>query len=263
MENKRIVIITGNEARHKYFAGKLANSINVVSVFFEKKANVHQQFDLNIAEKLIFDNHFLLRETSEEKYFGNYTQPNCPVFEVKTGEINNEIVLAKLQSLNIDFILLFGSSLIGEDILNNFPNKIINLHLGLSPYYRGSGTNFFPLVDKLPECVGATIHLAVKAIDAGGILKQIRPNADIFDTIHDLGNKTILEAIDQIPQILMEYDQKKRLPQNIQKMDGKLCLRKHLTASFINIMYENFDNGLMLTYLNNKKERDAQFPIIS
>ena len=49
MENKRIVIITGNEARHKYFAGKLANSINVVSVFFEKKANVHQQFDLNIA----------------------------------------------------------------------------------------------------------------------------------------------------------------------------------------------------------------------
>jgi folate-dependent phosphoribosylglycinamide formyltransferase PurN len=263
MVNKRIVIITGNETRHKYFVGKLANSLNLVSVFFERKANVHQKFDLTVDEKLIFDNHFLLREASEEKYFGIYSQPNCPVFEVKTGEINNEIILNKLKSLNIDFILLFGSSLIGEDILSAFPNKVINLHLGLSPYYRGSGTNFFPLVDNFPECVGATIHLAVKAIDAGGILKQIRPNAEINDTIHDLGNKTILKAIDQIPQILIEYNQKIRLPQHIQKKEGKLCLRKHLNASFINVMYENFENGMMLEYLNNKVERDAQFPIIS
>ena len=41
-------------------------------------------------------------------------------------------------------------------ILKEFRSKIINAHLGLSPYYRGSGTNIFPFVNKEIEYVGVT-----------------------------------------------------------------------------------------------------------
>ena len=121
---------------------------------------------------------------------------------------------------NPDYVLLFGSSLIGDDILQAFPNKVINLHLGLSPYYRGSGTLFWPLVDGKPECVGSTIHLAVKKIDAGGILGQVRPEIDPKDGPHDLGNKTILASLAAIKRLVIGYDNGEIVPEMVEMSQG-------------------------------------------
>ena len=46
----------------------------------------------------------------------------------------------------------------------------INIHAGLSPYYRGSDCNFWALYDDNPHLVGATIHLLSKGLDNGPIL---------------------------------------------------------------------------------------------
>ena len=95
-----------------------------------------------------------------------------------------------------DFVLLFGSGVIKKPILKAYQDRVINLHLGLSPFYRGSRTNFWPLVDGKPECVGETIHLAVLKVDAGKILHQVRPHGLSFDdTVHDVGKKTIRSAL--------------------------------------------------------------------
>ena len=69
------------------------------------------------------------------------------------------------------------------------------MHLGLSPYYRGSGTNFWPLVDRLPECVGVTIHLAIPSVDAGPILTQVRPDIEPTDRAHEIGSRAIIAGL--------------------------------------------------------------------
>ena len=48
--------------------------------------------------------------------------------------------------------------------------KAINIHMGISPYYRGADCNFWAIYDKNPSLVGATIQLLSKKLDYGLIL---------------------------------------------------------------------------------------------
>ncbi len=48
--------------------------------------------------------------------------------------------------------------------------KCINIHIGVSPYYRGSNCNFWAIIDKNYNLVGATIHKLSRGLDNGPIL---------------------------------------------------------------------------------------------
>lgn len=260
----KIAILTGDELRHRFYANKLTHEFEVVLVAHEKKANVHEKTDFGETGNDIIAQHFSKRSTNEAKYFSNPPASKAlKTVSLMTGEVNESAFVKELLEASPDYVLLFGSSLIGDEILKAFPNKVINLHLGLSPYYRGSGTLFWPLVDGMPECVGSTIHLAVKKIDAGGILGQVRPEINPHDGPHDLGNKTILASLAAIKKLVAGYDSGVIVPQLVDMSEGKLCLRKHLTAESVEILYSNLENNMLKDYLNSKLDRDSAFPIIA
>lgn len=265
MDNRKlkVVILTGNERRHLYFASEISQHLNVILVAFEKKANVHEQKDFGNEGNYILAEHFGERSLYEQKYFDQLPKSYFQnVLELKTGKVNDASFVQRLIDENPDYVISFGSSLIGEPILNAFPNRVVNLHLGLSPYYRGSGTLFWPLVDGLPEFIGSTVHLAVKKIDAGGILAQVRPEISLEDTVHDLGNKTIIASTKLIASIIEDYDQGKRKPIFLDMSQGKLCLRKHLEPKAIKKMYSNFRNGMIADYLEQLSNRIRNYPIV-
>ena len=259
----KIVILTGDELRHRYYANTLTHEFEVVLVAHEKKANVHEKTDFGESGNDVIAQHFSNRGVNEAKYFSNLPVSKAlKTISLMTGEVNEIAFVKELVDANPDYILLFGSSLIGDNILKAFQNKVINLHLGLSPYYRGSGTLFWPLVDGKPECLGSTIHLAVKKIDAGGILGQVRPEIDPQDGPHDLGNKTILASLAAIKRLVIGYDNGEIVPEIVDMSKGKLCLRKHLTAESVELLYTNLECDMLNKYLNLKLDRDAAFPII-
>jgi methionyl-tRNA formyltransferase len=73
-------------------------------------------------------------------------------------------------------IIIFGSSYIKGDLIDKLVGKkAINIHMGISPYYRGSSCNFWALYDKKPELVGATIHYISKGLDSGKVLFHALP----------------------------------------------------------------------------------------
>ena len=259
----KIAILTGDELRHRYYANTLTHEFEVVLVAHEKKANVHEKTDFGEMGNDIIAQHFSKRGSNEVKYFSNPPISKArKTVSLMTGEVNQIAFVKELLDAKPDYVLLYGSSLIGDDILQAFPNKVINLHLGLSPYYRGSGTLFWPLVYGKPECVGSTIHLAVKKIDAGGILGQVRPQIDPKDGPHDLGNKTILASLAAIKRLVIGYDNGEIIPEIVDMSEGKLCLRKHLSEEAVEVLYANFENNLLSKYLNCKETRDLAFPII-
>lgn len=259
----KVLIITGNEKRHRYFAYRLSRTLNVVGVFFEKKANKHEKKDWG-AEQSTIDEHFAKRTASENNYFPeDYTLPtSIPVFEVGTGETNSDENFRRIKQIAPDVIQLFGSSIIKDHILESFPNRVINLHLGLSPYYRGSGTNFWPLVEGVPECVGATIHITTSEVDAGGILHQVRPDVAPGDTEHDLGNKTIVAAAGAIPDVLWAYISGQSIPQPQQPHTGKVFFRRDLTAASVRTLHNQIEKGIIEDYVANKQTRDRKFPVV-
>ncbi|MDX2248433.1 MAG: formyl transferase [Bacteroidia bacterium] len=259
----KVVIITGDALRHHYFVSELRKSLDVVGVIFETKTDQTQKFAPVAEEYDIASRHFRLRDVSEEKWFGgkiNLSGINAQA--VATGESNSLESFDYVRTLNPEFILLYGSSIIKNPLLEAYDGKIINLHLGLSPYYRGSGTNFWPLVNGEPECVGATIHLATLKVDAGDILRQIRPETAPGDGPHDIGNKTIIRAIEEIPSVVEAYAAKKILPQKQNLTTGKVYRKKDLTTAAIETLYENFSSGMIEQYFPEQYQRQEKYPII-
>src|SRR5205085_4323250 len=136
--------------------------------------------------------------------------------------------------------------------LGRFPDRVVNLHLGLSPYYRGTATNFWPLVHGQPECVGATLHLAILKVDAGPILAQVRPEPCVTDRAHDLGCKTIMAAAEAWPAVLRSFAAGQLAPRVIDSGGGRLCRRRDFNAAAVLQMWQRFDDGMMDQYVADR-----------
>ena len=46
-----------------------------------------------------------------------------------------------------------------EELINKYSNKFLNIHLGLSPYFKGVGSNFWAYIQNKPELIGSTIMM--------------------------------------------------------------------------------------------------------
>lgn len=262
----RIAILTGTSLRHKYMAHQLAGAMDVVLVVAEEKSTAITAVDgYSTEEAALLRTHFEARDKTEKAFFGSYSKfpDNTPCIRVAHGELHKETVLSSLKNKNIDAVALFGSSIVKEPILSLFPDKIVNLHLGLSPYYRGSGTNFFPLLYGQPECLGATFHIATAAVDAGGILHQFRPEAITNkDSIHTLGNRIIQEAGILYPKVLSGYLSGTLQPtEPIIDEKGKLFRVRDFTPVVLESVHKNLQDHLK-NYLDNKTVRDQYKPIV-
>ncbi|WZL88430.1 formyltransferase family protein [Salinimicrobium sp. 3283s] len=261
----RTVLLTSNSLRHKYIAHCLASKLDLALIVTEKKSSSITEtgaYDENDA--LFIRQHFIARENSERKYFGEYSElpSNIPLVKVEHGEINSSQLVKTIENAKADYIILFGTSIIKEKLLEKYFRRIINLHLGLSPYYRGSATNLFPYFFGEPECIGGTIHLATTEVDKGEILHQFRPEISYNDDLHDFGNKVILKGGEILPEILKDYEAEKILPK-VQEGSGKICRNKDLSPEVLKIIYRSFDAGLIEEYLADKRRRDEAKPIIS
>lgn len=136
----------------------------------------------------------------------------------KCNLINN-ILLSKGYNINIctdkvgientsyfDFIISFGYRyIISKDIIDIFPNKIINLHISLLPYNRGADPNLWSYLEDTPK--GVTIHYIDENLDTGNIIvqKEIKDNIqhDTLKTSYDrLINEIIILFENNIDNIL-------------------------------------------------------------
>ncbi len=148
---------------------------------------------------------------------------------------------------------VFGSSILKEELIDSLGSKrIINMHLGLSPYYRGSGTNFWPLYNEEPQYVGATIHYIDKGIDSGKVIGQVQPEITSEDTPHSIGNKTIIAGTRLLSQVLARLEKGERLEGQAQDLtEGKLYFFKDCRGEHIVELIKKWPRVLK-EYLANK-----------
>jgi hypothetical protein len=260
----RIVLLTGNELRHRYAAERLSRNLTLLGVASEAKAPVIPTMNsLPFDEQETIHRHFAGRDEVERRLLGvDAGFPVAELFDVPHGSINGPEIFEWVRRLAPDFLLLYGTSIIKAPLLRAYENRIVNLHLGLSPYYRGSGTNFWPLVHGEPECVGATIHLASAKVDAGGILAQVRPEAGGTDRAHELGTKTLMAALDAMPLLLSLYSDGSLEPQAQDLSRGRVFRNRDFNAQAVRAMWANFEAGMMIDYLSRAEARCARFPIV-
>jgi folate-dependent phosphoribosylglycinamide formyltransferase PurN len=257
----QIVIITGDQLRHDYFVDQLNAHFDVRGVVSE---SVYQpKIEGGPDDISDLRRHFAEREEAERRYFASSEQMTLPhnwLMRVAKGEANSDQIFAWIMDKSPQLLILYGSCIISERLLNTFDQRTINMHLGLSPYYRGSGTNFWPLVNGEPELVGATIHLATLDVDAGAILKQVRPQIVAGDRNHDIGCKAIIAGTHAMISSIQAYVAGQLKPQP-QPEGGRVYRRTDFNVEAVRQMWRNFDEGMIEAYLA-EPERADRYPII-
>ena len=157
---------------------------------------------------------------------------------------------------------MYGSSIIKGAILKEYKKKIINIHLGLSPYYTGSGTNFFPFVNNEPQFAGATFMFLDEGIDTGEIIHQIRARILKNDNIHKIGNRLIKDVCKNYSQIIINFNKIKKIKTKIIKKKHLYYRKRDFTNKSLEQMNYNFKTGMIKKYLNRKQIIDKKFPLI-
>ncbi len=83
-----------------------------------------------------------------------------------------------------DFLISFGYRyILKKDVIDFFPDKIINLHISLLPYNRGANPNLWSYLEDTPK--GVTIHYIDESVDTGNIILQKEVQNDTLKTSYD------------------------------------------------------------------------------
>lgn len=141
----------------------------------------------------------------QTRYFGDawkLLDETIPVLE--TPSINADAVRDRLLSEHPHVILGHGTSLVKAHIIDTAP-LALNLHWGLSPYYRGSHCTAWALLLWDPYNIGVTIHKLTKQVDGGDVVAQARAMVHAGDSVHSinmqltyLGTNLVVKALDRL-----------------------------------------------------------------
>jgi len=236
----RAIVLTATGLRHNYFAKVVAEHFDLCGVITQPKTRYYKD---DVYESELVKTHFTKLEKTEALYFP-LSGDVLDVERYETNDINDEECVGWAKEKNPEVIFLFGTRILGNIWLKKFEN-VINLHLGLSPFYRGSATLFWPFVNKEISCVGATIHLAVKEVDGGPILKRVKPDLAPGDDYYEINYKTIKSAIDNLPQVVLDYFQGLITPLSQKNMKkGFLYKKKDFTENVLLEALEYVGDGL-------------------
>ncbi|WP_413677820.1 phosphoribosylglycinamide formyltransferase [Prochlorococcus sp. MIT 0916] len=82
------------------------------------------------------------------------------------------LVLKKLEALSVELVVMAGwMRIVGEEIINRFKNRLINIHPSLLPSFKGIDA-IQQAIDKRVTITGCTVHYVQKEVDSGSIIIQ-------------------------------------------------------------------------------------------
>jgi len=117
-----------------------------------------------------------------------------PVIDVDS--VNSPAVAALLEKIQPRVVVVSGTGIIAKRILKLAPT-FINIHVGITPRYRGVHGGFWAVYEGRPDLAGTTIHLVDPGVDTGAILAQATITIDpATDTYRTLPVKQYLAALD-------------------------------------------------------------------
>ena len=265
----KIILLTGSELRHQFFRRYIAiqKGIQVQLTTCESlKGNLAETVDLDNKSNNLRKSYLSSRKQHEEDFFGLFCDTiedkSNPIF-IDRGDLNNKDIVSKIIKIRPDLIISYGCSIIRSELLDFFKGRFINIHLGLSPYYRGSGTNYWPFVNDELQFVGTTFMHIDRGIDTGEIIHQVRANIYHTDNIHQVGNRLIRDSVIECVKLIKKFEKIEKIkPLKVDKGNFKVYKKKDFTEESLNLAYSNLSRGIISKYLENKLNIDRLFPII-
>ena len=119
--------------------------------------------------------------------------------DFENKELYENTLINYLKDKDLDLIVLAGFMVIlSENFVNNFKNKIINIHPSLIPAFSGAGYYGIKVhqgvLQRGCKITGATVHFVTEEADGGPIIIQKEVFVDDDDTAETLQKRVMEEA---------------------------------------------------------------------
>ena len=110
-----------------------------------------------------------------------------------------------LQDEKIDIICLAGfMRILTKSFIDQWNNKILNIHPSLLPKYKGLNTHQ-RAIDAYDKISGCSVHIVTSELDGGLVLGQRTVDIESTDTAKTLAEKVLIEEHILYPEILNKF----------------------------------------------------------
>jgi formyltetrahydrofolate deformylase len=144
-----------------------------------------QSGDWTVEVPLIISNHQDLKHIANKFDIPFYCFPINK--ESKREQEKKELELLKINQINF-IVLARYMQIVSEDFINEFPNRIINIHHSFLPAFPGAKP-YHSAYERGVKIIGATSHYVTPELDAGPIIEQDVTRISHTDDINKLIRK--------------------------------------------------------------------------
>ena len=176
-----------------FISGKGTNALNLMRYF-------HNHENVRIA--LIFST----RENELIEKESRYFDIAYKVSAINTG-LWEDMAIKYCDDQKIDFLVLAGFlKKIPMNLIEKFPNRIVNIHPSLLPKFGGKGMygNYVhdAVIQATEKKSGITIHFVNEEFDKGKIIAQFEIELTEKETVESLSNKIHVLEMEHFPLVL-------------------------------------------------------------
>lgn len=248
----KIVFLTGNHPRHAFIARQLAETGYLESIVQEQREN----FLPNPPERLdtktrdLFVHHYKERDRVEAEMFGAPVFPDCFTHKTTMVDLNGKAVHKLLEDTQPDLLLSYGCHMLTQETLSCAKGEKWNCHGGLSPWYRGSITHFWPSYMLEPQMTGMTVHALTPELDAGDVVHQCAADLVRDDTLHMLAARAVLKLGEELPKLINLLKEKGSLKKKAHATSGMLWPSSKWRPEHLHQIYTHYNDRVVDAYLD-------------
>jgi len=230
----KITIFTSNQRRHIFLINTFSKIAKEIFVIQECTTMLPGIKNGIYKKSKDFGKYFENVAKAEKKFFKKNTieisrKCKLKLLPIQFGDINHLKTKNIKEFLKSDIFIVFGTGYIKKQLCNFLiKKKTINIHMGISPYYRGSNCNFWAIQDNNPHLVGATIHLLDKKIDNGKILYHAISEYEKNPFVYSMS--TVKSAIISLKKKIEKNKILKIKPIRYKKKNIRYSLKKEFTS---------------------------------
>ena len=144
----KLLILSGSHPRHYYLTSDILQKFDEIKVICMQRENLLPEIKVNDSNlRKLTNYHFEQRNIKEKESFGIKTYLDSKELNsitITPEKLNSIEVKELVENYNAEFAIICGTYMLDKNFLNLLPKISINIHLGLSPCYRGSATLFWP-----------------------------------------------------------------------------------------------------------------------
>ena len=124
---------------------------------------------------------------------------------------HDKLVMNKLEEFSVELVVMAGwMRIVGENLINKFENRLINIHPSLLPSFKGVDA-IQQAMDNKVTITGCTVHHVQKEVDSGSIiiqaavpLKEIDSKDSLKKRIQDMEHIILPIAINKVAMTIRQ-----------------------------------------------------------